>query len=163
MNGAPEELMKKYVNAQQFSSTSEIMEAMKEMFRDVIQQVMEIELDSELWFEKSQRGPNSAVETASKNYRNGYSQKTAKTQLGEVEIKIPRDRNGTYEPQIIEKHKRSVDGMEEKILAFYACGMSQRDISEQIKNLYDVDISPSLSVKSARKSCPRSVRGRIAR
>jgi len=73
VHGAPAELMKEYVNAQNFSSTSEIMEAMKEMFRDVIQQVMESELDSELGFEKSQRGSNSAVETASKNYRNPYS------------------------------------------------------------------------------------------
>lgn len=154
MNGAPAELMKEYVNAQHFSSTSEIMEAMKEMFRDVIQQVMESELDSELGFEKSQRASNSAVEATPKNYRNGYSQKTVKTQLGEVEIKVPRDRNGQYEPQIIEKHKRSANGMEEKILALYACGMSQRDISEQIKNLYDVDISPELVSKISEKIMP---------
>ena len=72
---------------------------------------------------------------------NGYSKKTVKTQLGEVDVKIPRDRNGEYEPQIIEKYHRNADGMEEKILALYSCGMSQRDISEQIKNLYNVEIS----------------------
>jgi len=71
-----------------------------------------------------------------------------------VKIKIPRDRNGTYEPQIIEKHKRCVDGMEEKILALYACGMSQRDSSEQIKNLYDVDISPELVSEISEKNMP---------
>ncbi len=63
-----------------------------------------------------------------KNYRNGYSKKTVKTQLGEVDVKIPRDRNGEYEPQIIGKYNRNADGMEEKILALYSCGMSQRDI-----------------------------------
>lgn len=80
----------------------------------------------------------------SKNYRNGYSKKTVKTQLGEVDVKIPRDRNGDYSPQIIEKYSRNADGMEEKILALYACEMSQSDISEQIKNLYDVEISDGL-------------------
>ena len=62
------------------------------------------------------------------------SKKTVKTQIGEVDVKIPRDRNGEYEPQIIGKCNRNADGMEEKILALYVCGMSQRDISEQIKN-----------------------------
>ncbi len=91
---------------------------------------------------------------ASKNYRNGYSKKTVKTQLGEVEVKIPRDRNGEYEPQIIGKYSRNADGMEEKILALYACGMSQRDISEQIKNLYNVEISDGLVSKIVDKITP---------
>ncbi len=70
-----------------------------------------------------------------RNYRNGYSQKTVKTQLGEIDIRVPRDRNGSYEPKIIGKYDRNVDGMEDKILSLYACGMSQRDIAEQIKSL----------------------------
>lgn len=65
-----------------------------------------------------------------------------KTQLGEVEIRVPRDCNGEYEPKIIGKYNRSADGMEDKIISLYACGMSQRDISEQMKELYDVEISP---------------------
>ncbi len=77
-----------------------------------------------------------------KNYRNGYSKKTVKTQLGEVDIKVPRDRNGSFEPKIIGKYDRNAEGMEDKILSLYACGMSQSDISEQIKELYDGEISP---------------------
>lgn len=80
--------------------------------------------------------------------------KTIKTQLGEVDVKIPRDRNGEYEPQIISKYSRNADGMEDKILSLYACGMSQRDISEQIKNLYDVEISPELVSKISDKILP---------
>ena len=67
---------------------------------------------------------------------------------------MPRDRNGEYEPQIISKYSRNAEGIEEKILALYACGMSQRDISEQIKNLYDVDISPELVSKISEKIMP---------
>ena len=103
-----------------------IMEAIKEMFRDVLQQVMETELEETLGYEKSSRIPNNSETGMSKNYRNGYSKKTVKTQLGEVEVKIPRDRNGEYEPKIIGKYNRNAEGMEEKILALYACGMSQR-------------------------------------
>lgn len=74
--------------------------------------------------------------------------------MGELEIKVPRDRNGEYEPKIISKYNRNADGMEEKILSLYACGMSQRDISEQIKNLYDVEISPELVSKISEKIMP---------
>ena len=154
MEKTPKEMLKAYVDSQKFSSTTEIMDAMKEMFRDVLQQVMEGELDTELGYEKSQWMSDSGVENKPRNYRNGYSKKTVKTQLGAVDVKVPRDRNGEYEPQIIGKYSRNADGMEEKILGLYACGMSQRDISEQIKNLYDVDISPELVSKISEKIMP---------
>ena len=151
MNTAPQELLKEYVKSQHFTSTAEIMAAMKEMFRDVAQTALEVELDEELGRERCQRA--EASDTAP-NYRNGYSRKTVKTQLGEVDIKVPRDRNGTFEPKLIGKYSRNADGMEEKILALYACGMSQRDISEQVKELYDVEISPELVTKITEKIMP---------
>jgi len=154
MSTAPSEMMKEYVNSQKFSSTTEIMLAMKEMFKDVLQQVMECELDNKLGYEKSERVSENGEKEVSKNYRNGYSQKIIKSQLGEVQVKIPRDRNGEYEPQIIEKYSRNADGMEDKILSLYSCGMSQRDISEQIKSLYDVEISPELVSKISEKIMP---------
>ena len=154
MEKAPAELMKEYVNSQKFTSTTEIMEAMKAMFGDVLQQVMEAELDTKLGYEKSERTSNDDESSLSKNYRNGHSKKTVKTQLGEVTINVPRDRNGEYEPSIISKYSRNADGMEEKILSLYSCGMSQRDISEQIKNLYDVEISPELVSKISEKIMP---------
>jgi transposase-like protein len=154
MEKTPAELLREYVNSQKFTSTSEIMEAMKDMFRDVLQQVMECELEEKLGYEKSERLSSDGEKGLSKNYRNGYSQKTVKTQLGEVKVKVPRDRNGEYEPQIVGKYNRNADGMEEKILALYSCGMSQRDISEQIKNLYDVEISPELVSKISEKIMP---------
>ena len=154
MEKTPADLMKEFVNNQKFTSTSEIMEAMKDMFRDVLQQVMESELDDSLGYEKSERLSSDSEKSMSKNYRNGYSQKTIKTQLGEVNVKVPRDRNGEYEPQIVGKYDRNAEGMEEKILGLYACGMSQRDISEQIKNLYDVEISPELVSKISEKIMP---------
>ena len=153
MTTAPQELLKEYVQSQHFTSTAEIMTAMKEMFRDVVQTVMEVEMDEELGRERCQQSEM----TSAPNYRNGYTKKTVKTQLGEVDIKVPRDRNGSFEPKIIGKYSRNADGMEEKILALYSCGMSQRDIAEQIKELYDVEISPELVTKISEKIMPEVV------
>ncbi len=152
MQVAPQELLKEYVKSQQFTSTSEIMQAMKEMFRDVIQTAMEVELEEELGRERCQR--STLPEDMPRNYRNGYSRKSVKTQLGKVDIQVPGDRNGEYKPKIIGKYDRNADGMEEKILSLYACGMSQQDISEQIKQLYDVEISPDLVSRISEKIMP---------
>ena len=116
MTKTPTEMMREFVKSQNFQSTDEVMSAIKEMFRDVLQEVMECELSEELGYEKSERMSNDDCSNKSKNYRNGYSKKTVKTQLGELDIKVPRDRNGEYEPKIIGKYNRNVDGMEEKIL-----------------------------------------------
>ena len=110
MQTAPKNLLKEYVQSQHFTSTADIMQAMKEMFRDVIEQVMEVEMDDELGRERCQR--SEEPENQVRNYRNGYSKKTVKTQLGEVEIKVPRDRQGNYEPKIIGKYDRNAEGME---------------------------------------------------
>ena len=154
MAKAPAEMMREFVRSQNFTSTDEVMTAVKDMFKDILQEVMECELSDELGYEKSERTSNDECGKKSKNYRNGYSKKTVKTQMGELEIKVPRDRNGEYEPKIISKYNRNADGMEEKILSLYACGMSQRDIAEQIKNLYDVEISPELVSKISEKIMP---------
>ncbi len=152
MRPVPQNLLKEYVRSQHFRSTADIMSVVKEKFRDIIQQVMEVEMDDALGRERCQRSGES--EKTRRNYRNGYSRKTVKTQLGEVDVKIPRDRNGDFEPKIIGKYDRNVEGMEEKILSLYACGMSQRDISEQIRGLYDVEISPELVTKISEKIMP---------
>ncbi len=78
------------------------------------------------------------------NRRNGHNQKTVQGDLGDVTLETPRDRNGTFEPQIIGKHQRRVSGFDEKILALYAKGMTTRDIQEIVQDLYGVDVSPTL-------------------
>ena len=138
MSIIPKEVIKELIKNEKFSTTSDVMEAIKAMFKDVLQEVMEAELETELGYEKQERRSENVETNVSKNYRNGYSKKRIKTQLGEVEINVPRDRNGEYEPQIISKYNRNADGMEEKILGLYAAGMSTRDISEQVKSLYDI-------------------------
>ena len=136
MGNVSKELLREYIKEQHFTNDNEILVGLKEMFRDVLQEALEAEMDEALGYCK--------YDTMSKNNdnsRNGYSKKTLKTELGPVEINIPRDRNGEFEPRIVPKHQRSVNGIEDKILGLYATGMTTRDISEQIKELYGVDIS----------------------
>lgn len=84
------------------------------------------------------------AEVKSGNRRNGFSSKTVQGDMGKVPLEIPRDRNGTFEPQLIGKHQRRLAGFDEKILALYAKGMTTRDIQDLVKELYCVDVSPTL-------------------
>ena len=90
--------------------------------------------------------PSQATTEAkrSPNRRNGHSRKTVQGDVGELTIATPRDRDGTFEPQLIGKHQRRVPGFDEKILALYAKGMTTRDIQEIVRELYDVEVSATL-------------------
>lgn len=95
-------------------------------------------------FQDERRAEDAAGKKRQPNRRNGRSSKTVQGELGEFEIETPRDRRGTFEPQVIEKYQRRVEGFDEKILKLYAKGMTTRDIQEIVKELYDVDISAAL-------------------
>lgn len=126
------------------------MQCLKGMFADVLEQTLQAEMDIQLGYDHAQRRTTDGK----KNYRNGTVKRTMKTQLGEVDIDVPRDRNGEFEPQIIGKYQRNADGIEERILSLYATGMSTRDIKDQIKGLYDVEISEGLVSKISERILP---------
>ena len=136
MSKLSKELIRQIIADGEFSTPNDIGEYLKDMFKDVLQESLEAEMDEALGYEKY-----DSISKSIDNSRNGYSKKTVKTELGPVEINIPRDRNGEFEPRIIPKHQRSVNGIDEKILGLYATGMTTRDISEQVKELYGVDVS----------------------
>ena len=136
MANVSKELLREYIKEQNFTSANDILAGLKEMFRDILQESLEAEMDEALGY-----GKYDNIEKTNDNSRNGYSKKTVKTELGPVQINIPRDRNGDFEPKIVPKHQRSINGIEDKIIGLYATGMTTRDISEQIKELYGVEIS----------------------
>ena len=87
--------------------------------------------------------------------RNGYSRKTLKTSAGPVEIAVPRDRNGDFEPQLIKKNETSLSGdIEEKIISMYAKGMTTNDISAHIEDIYGIEVSDSLVSRITDKILP---------
>lgn len=139
MSNISKELLRSFVKEQKFKSPDDVLSAIKDMFKDVLQETLEAEMDTQLGY-----GKYDTSEKQTENSRNGYSKKTIKSQLGPVELNVPRDRSGNFEPKIISKYQRNVTGIEDKVMALYAAGMTTRDISEQIKNLYDVDISADM-------------------
>lgn len=139
MSKVAKEVLRQFVKEENFKSPEEVLAAMKDMFKDVLQEALEAELDTHLGYDKYEVSDKQI-----ENSRNGYSSKTIKSELGPVELKIPRDRNGEYDPKLIQKHKRNIPGIEDKVLALYAAGMTTRDIADQVKNLYDVDISAEM-------------------
>ena len=78
------------------------------------------------------------------NRRNGHTKKSVRSEHGELELTVPRDRTGSFEPTIVKKHQKEVTGIEDQILALYAKGVSVRDIQDHLNRLYGVDVSPTL-------------------
>jgi len=104
--------------------------------KEIIEMMYDEELKDHLGFSK-----NGARPEGSDNYRNGSYDKSVKTSTGELELSVPRDRNGDFDPQIVKKHQTDIFGIEDKIISLYGCGMSTRDISDNIKELYGFDVS----------------------
>lgn len=110
---------------------------LKRLTKKLVEGALGAEMTHHLGYEKHQ-GPGGG------NARNGSSPKTLKGDFGEVEIAVPRDRNGSFEPQIVAKHQRRFTGFDDKILSMYARGMSTREIQGHLAEIYQVEVSASL-------------------
>ena len=117
-------------------SAQDVGDALKDIFGPIFEAMLQGEMDQHLGYETND---HSDKETT--NRRNGYGHKSLKTTMGDVEIQTPRDREGTFEPKIIPKRSKDVSGIEDKVLAMYAKGMSQRDIADTIEDIYGFEIS----------------------
>jgi putative transposase len=123
-------------------STGDIQAKLKRLFAGTIEQMLEAEMDEHLGYDKhSVSGNNSG------NSRNGYNHKTVISDYGSSEISVPRDRNGEFEPRVLAKRQTRTDELEQKILAMYSKGMSQRDIEDNLREIYGVEVSQALISK----------------
>lgn len=120
----------------QFKSAEELNGFLKQIQKRGIEKMLEGELDAHLDYEKHQKRKGS-------NSRNGYGKKKVKTSLGQSEIKVPRDRESSFNPMIVPKRGNMVDGVENVIISLYSKGMSNSDIGEQIREVYGFDVSTS--------------------
>lgn len=132
-------LAQEIVNKYNPESTQDVDAALKEIFGPIFESMLQGELNNHLGYES-----NNKDYKETKNRRNGYGKKTLKTTKGEIDIDVPRDRDATFEPQIIEKRQRDVSEIENKVLAMYARGMSQRDISKTIDDIYGFRVSAEM-------------------
>ena len=131
-----EKLAKQIIEQYKPKSVADMQEALKDIFGPMFEAMLQGEMNSHLGYKSNDHG---FKETG--NRRNGYINKKIKTSAGEVDIKVPRDREASFEPKLIPKRQRDISEIEEKVLAMYARGMSQRDIADTIEEIYGFEIS----------------------
>ena len=122
---------------------------LKDLLGETIQTMLEGEIEEELGYSKY-----NYEEKDTQNSRNGYSPKSVRSEYGEIELDIPRDRHNEFEPKIIPKYQREITGTEGQIIALYAKGMSNRDIEDHLKNIYGIEVSPTMISKITDKIIP---------
>ena len=130
-------------------SIGDLSAALKDLMGETIQGMLEAELDETLGYEKHEK-----TDEPKTNYRNGHKQKTLKSTMGELEIDIPQDRNSEFEPKVVPKHKTNISEIEQKIINMYARGMTTREISDQINDIYGFEASAELVSRVTDKVMP---------
>jgi len=128
------EELKRQIKEGTFTSLDDITNEFKAILKEVIQTASEEELTSHLGYDKHQTSD-------SPNYRNGYNDKTINSKYGQFDVSIPRDRESTFEPQLVKKREVLLDGSEDLILSLYTKGMSVRDIQHHLDDLYGYELS----------------------
>ena len=149
---AMREMMKDYLknNDVHIKDGTDVNSVMRDMMSVLLEGVLDEELDEELGYSKYDYRNKDTD-----NSRNGHSSKTMHTSYGDMDVAIPRDRNGEFEPQVIKKYQNTVtQDMEEKIISMYAKGMTTSDIESHMRELYDIDISDSTISRITDKILP---------
>lgn len=150
MSTLPKEVLREMITDGNLKTPGDLHSYLKEIFKDTLQEMLEAELEVELGYSKGDRKNKNTD-----NRRNGYSQKNVKTRFGEMDIEVPRDRNGDYEPSVVPKNKRDISGIEEQVISLYARGMSTRDIHDQLKDIYGIEVSADMVSKITDKIIPQ--------
>ena len=117
-------------------TAEDIQDALKDLLGGTIKEMMEAEMDQHLGYESYERSNNS-------NSRNGYKTKSVRSKYGEVQVEVPQDRESSFEPQIVRKRQKDISQIDDKIIAMYAKGLTTRQISEQIEDIYGFEVSES--------------------
>ena len=149
-NPASKQLLEHLFENYEIKTALDVQETPKDMFAETLESMLEAELDEHLGYDKHEHG---VAETT--NRRNGKTPKTVLSQLGDVELNVPRDREATFEPQVVQKGQKDVIGIEEKVLSLYGRGQSQRDIETTIHEIYGFNISHETVSKITDKIIPQ--------
>ena len=128
--------LKKLLDEREVKDQEGLQALLRDLTKEVIEALYDGELTDHLGYEKHQQGGST-----NGNARNGRGKKTVQSKLGEVELSPPRDRAGTFDPQVVKKRQRDISGIEQKVISMYAKGMSTRDISSHIDEIYGYALS----------------------
>lgn len=130
------EIIAKLIEEYDIETATDIQDAIADLLGGTIKGMMEAEMSNHLGYEKSRRSDSD-------NARNGYKSKKVRSSYGEFDIDVPQDRNSTFEPRIVNKRQKDISEIDRKIIAMYGRGLTTRQISEQIEEIYGFDVSES--------------------
>ena len=134
MTDGKRQIIQQLLTEYDINSAEDIQEALKDLLGGTIKEMMEAEMDEHLGYEKSERSSND-------DNRNGYKKKTVNSSYGSFSIDVPQDRKSTFEPQVVKKRQKDISDIDHKIISMYAKGMTTRQISETIEDIYGFDVS----------------------
>ena len=121
----------------------DVQDMLKDLLGDTLQGMLEAELDQSLGYSKYDYR-NKETD----NSRNGYSKKTVVSSMGDIDLDIPRDRNGEFQPQIVKKNQTDISNIEDQVLSMYAKGMTTRQISDTLEDIYGFEASEGICTMS---------------
>lgn len=143
------EQLRAFIKENQLVTAQDAQNALKDLFAETLQEMLEAEMDTHLGYEK-----HDVQNKQTPNSRNGKSKKKITSEYGEQEIVVPRDRLGEFDPVVVRKHQSNVTGIEDQIIALYAKGVSTREIQDHLNQLYGIDVSATLISNVTNKIVP---------
>ena len=144
------EQMRKYIKEGNLKDLADVQAMVKELFASAVQEMLEAEMDTHLGYAK-----HDTKNKQTENSRNGHSKKTIDSELGEMTLEVPRDRQGEFDPVLVKKHQKRMPSIEEQVIALYARGVSTRDIQAHLHQIYGIEISPTLVSNLTDRLLPR--------
>lgn len=134
MTEGKRQIIQGLLNEYDIQTAEDVQEALKDLLGGTLKELMEAEMDEHLGYQKSARSDGD-------NYRNGYKSKRVNTNYGSMDIDVPQDRNSSFDPQVVKKRQKDISGIDQKIISMYAKGMTTRQISDTLMDIYGFDAS----------------------
>jgi len=137
MTEGKRQIIQQLLQEYDIETAEDIQDALKDLLGGTIKEMMEAEMDDHLGYEKSERADRNEVS----NYRNGTKKKQVNSSYGSMTIEVPQDRESSYEPQVVKKRQKDISAIDNKIIAMYAKGMTTRQISDTLMDIYGFEAS----------------------
>lgn len=131
------------------NDAQDVQDMLKDLLGDTLQEMLESEMDEKLGYSRYDYKNKETDDS-----RNGYSKKTVTSSMGNIDIDVPRDRKGEFEPQVVKKHQTDISNIEDQVLSMYAKGMTTRDISTHLRDVYGVDASAEMITRMTDRILP---------
>ncbi len=152
MTEGKRQIIQQLLQEYDIETAEDIQDALKDLLGGTIKEIMEAEMDDHLGYQKSERYDSD-------DYRNGYKTKRINSSFGSLDIQVPQDRKSSFEPQVVKKRQKDISNIDQKIISMYAKGMTTRQISDTLEDIYGFEASEGFISDVTDKNCLKSKNG----